>query len=206
MRFIEGGDLVFDALAYGTDVPTSTSNYFQNEIASISNTLNAAGQSFFSNVKSLYDNINNSDAIRMARNAIQAAATLFLPDTVTPLISLAQFQTAGLVMQRYVMANPVVRQAYHAQRIDGYSDTYVDRHPKDIGENHYDYRRVMNAVVQTDEEADTWFVKFYPDELVEGDKELSHDEKVDIIKTWDLMEMFINAGENDPTSVYGSKM
>jgi hypothetical protein len=206
LNIIEGGNNVFDALAYGIDRPVSTMDYFQQEINNISNTLSEAGKGFFSNVQTLYNNINNSEALRIARNAIQNAASLFKPDTILPLSTLEHLQSAGLVMQRYLMANPVVREAYHAQRIDGYSDTYIDLSPNVVGNEHYDYRRVMNAVVQSDAKDDSWFVQYYPDELLDGDRELSHDEKVDVIKSWDLAEMFIRAGDNDPTSVYGSKM
>lgn len=206
MRIIEGGDHVFDALAYGVDRPVETMTYFQKEINNIGTTLSDAGKGFFSNVKSIYDNINNSEAMRIARAAIQTAATLFLPNTIIPLITIEQFQTAGSIMQRWTMANPLVREKYHAQLIDGYSDSYVDTQPGVIGRDHYDYRCVMNAVIQEDDENDTWSVSYFPDELIVGDKELSHDEKVDIIKSWDLAEMFIRAGDKDPTSAYGGKM
>ncbi len=201
-----GGDLAFDALAYGVDRPPETTSFFQQEINNISNTLSDAGRGFFSNVRTLYDNINSSEAMRIARNALQTAASLFKPDTILPLISAVNFQTAGLVMQRYIMANPMVRAAFQSQRIDGYSDTYQDMYPGTIGDNHYDYRRVMDSVVQIDDKTDDWCVKYFPDDLVVGDKELSHDEKVDIISSWQIAEMFIRAGEDDPTSVYGGKM
>lgn len=206
MRIIEGGDYVFDALAYGIDRAPETTHYFSQEINKITDTLTDAGRGFFGNVKSIYESINNSDVVRAARAALQSAATLFTPNIIMPFTTIEQFQTAGPEMQRWAMASPVAREKYHAQLIDGYSDSYIDLYPQDIGETHYDYRRVMDGVIQENEEEETWSVKFFPDELVAGDKELSHDEKVDIIKTWDLMEMFIRAGDKDPTSVYGSKM
>lgn len=206
MRVIEGGNVVFDALAYGVDQRPETTNYFRQEIENIGTTLTDVGRNFFSNARTLYDNINNSEVMRMARSAIQTAATLFTPNVIMPLISLEQFQTAGLVMQRFIMANPVVREKYHAQQCQGYSETYIDMYPKDIGESHYDYRRVMTGVIQEDSDNESWSVKFYPDDLVEGDKELMHDEKVDIIKTWDYVNLFIESGDKDPTCPYGSKL
>lgn len=205
MRIIDGGDVAFDALAYGVDRPVNTMQYFQQEINNISQTLTDAGKGFFSNVRELYNDINNSETLRLARSAIQSAVTLFKPDTIMPLISIEQFQTASLQMQRWIMANPVVRERYHAQKIDGYSDSYVDMQPGLSGENQYDYRRVMDCVVQEDQD-DSWFVKYYLDDLHEGDKELTPDEKSDILRTWDLAELFIRAGDRDPTSPYGSKM
>ena len=103
------------------------------------------------------------------------------------------------------MANPVVRQTYHEQKCDGYSDTYIDNQPSAIKETHYDYRRVMDGVV-VDKDNDGWSVKFYPDDLHDGDRELVHGEKVDILHSWDIIEMFMKAGDKDPTSQYGAAL
>ena len=80
-------------------------------------------------------------------------------------------------------------------------DTYVDVEPKRIGDDHYDYRRVMDGVmVITD---DDWYAKCYVEELKEGDRDLSHGEKTDIIQTWSNLEYLIALNKEDPTSADG---
>lgn len=209
INVVYGGADAFDALAYGIDQNPANTNYFQRQIESISNTLTDVGQSFFSNTQQLYNQVNNSETMRIARAAVRTAKSLFQPNQILSIFDIHQMQNAPIVMQRWIMANPVVREQYHKQLIDGYSDSYIDVAPNVIGENHYDYRRVMDSIIQetiTDDGEDSWSVKFYPDEIFEGDKELSHDEKVDILSTWNIAEMFINAGKSDPTSPWDSKM
>ena len=209
INILQGGDVAFDALVYGVDQHPANASYFQRQIESISNTLTNVGQTFFSNAQQLYQEVNNSETMRIARAAIRSTASLFQPNQILSIFDIHKMQNAPVVMQRWIMANPEARSLFHKQQIDGYSDTYQDASPGIIGEQHYDYRRVMDSVVQdtTDHEGnDTWCVKYYPDELYEGDKELSHDDKVDILSTWEVLEMFLKAGKEDPTSQYGSMM
>lgn len=209
INVIQGGSTAFDALAYGIDQHPANTNYFQQQIQSISNTLTDIGQNFFSNAQNLYQQVNNSETMRIARAALRSTASLFQPNQILSIFDIHKMQNAPIVMQRWIMANPEARTLYHKQQIDGYSDTYKDMFPGVVGEQHYDYRRVMDGVVQdtTDLEGnESWCVKYYPDELYEGDKELSHYDKVDILSTYEILEAFLAAGKEDPTSQYGSMM
>lgn len=204
MQVIYGGASAFDALVYGEQHHANQS-YFQQQLQNISSTLTDAGRSFFADAHVLYNQFNGSEAMRKIRAAVNAATGLFQPNRVRYVHDLGEMQNAPFVMQRYIMASPVVREKYHSQQIDGYSETYEDMQPGKIGDNHYDYRRVMDGVLREDTEG--WYVKFYPDEIYEGDKELSHDEKVDIIGTWDAIEAFLSVAKGeDPTSVWGNKL
>lgn len=202
MNIIYGDSSVFDAVVYQNQNPANRT-YFENQIQSIGSTLTDIGQSFFSNIQQLYDQANNSDALRIARAAIHKVESLFQPNIIKSIFELHDIQNAPVVMQRWVMANPSIRAMYQKQMIDGYSDTYYDPHRGDLLESHYDYRRVMDKVIQEDE--DGWHVKFYPDDIIEGDTELTHEDKIDIISTWQIAEMFIKAG-SDPTSAWDTKL
>lgn len=204
MQIIYGGVDTWDALAYGEQNPINN-NYFRNQIATVSNSLNEVGRQFFSDARDIYERFNGSAAMQAIRTATKAVTSMFQPNVVRSLFEISDFQNATLVMQRWIMANPVVRQTYHDQKCDGYSDTYVDMHPGAIGENHYDYRRVMDGIVQ-DTEDDGWKVKFYPDELAHGDRELFLDEKVDILTSWEIIQGFMKIGKADPTSQYGNNL
>jgi hypothetical protein len=113
-------------------------------------------------------------------------------------------QQAPVVMQRWIMAEPTVRTLYHKQECDGFSDTYKDMSPGIVGEQHYDYRRVMDGVIQ--EDGDSWCAKFYMDDLVEGDTPLIFRDKMDILSTWERVTMYIAAGDEDPTSTTADKL
>ena len=209
INVVYGGDIAFDSLAYGVDQHPANTSYFQRQIESISNTLTDVGQTFFSNAQNLYQQVNNSETMRIARAALRSTVSLFQPNQILSIFDIHKMQNAPVVMQRWIMANPEARTLYHKQQIDGFSDTYRDVSPGIVGEQHYDYRRVMNGIVQDDtdpEGNDTWCVKYYPDELYEGDKELVHDERVDILSTYEILEAFLAIGKKDPTSQYDGMM
>ena len=194
----------FNYLIYGEKDP-GTLNYLENQFTKFSNVLSDAGHAFFSNAKSVYDSFNSSEALRLARAAVRKVGSLFRPDAIRSILELGDMQTAPLTMQRFIMAEPTVRQMYHEQRIDGYSDSYVDMDPGVTGENHYDYRRVMDGIVQTTDDGDE-FVTWYIDDLRDGDRTLDITEKVDIMNTWDIVKDLLLNGDRDPTSVWGNKL
>ncbi|EKD22572.1 MAG: hypothetical protein ACD_84C00043G0006 [uncultured bacterium] len=200
-----GSDAEFNALCYGANKHPSTLQYLENQVSNVSRTLTDAGRSFFSNARQLYDQLNNSEAMRLARAALNKAGSLFQSDRIRDIWDLAEIQNAPLTMQRWIMAQVDVRAAFHEQRCDGYSDTYVDNSPEDIGETHYDYRRVMHGMVMEDPEGDDK-TTFYLDELHEGDRELALDEKISILNTWDVVAELMQYGEFDPTSVWNNKL
>jgi hypothetical protein len=202
MVVIEGDPNTWNALTYGEKNPMNL-DYLRNQLATIPQALNDFTNSFYSEARSLFDKYNGSAAQRLIKSVTRSVQSLFGTDTVHSMFELSEIQNANIVMQRWIMANPVVRKLYHDQKCDGYSDTYVDVAPTDIGERHYDYRRVMDGVVVDSD--DDWVVKFYPDEMKAGDKELDHVDKMNILSTWEIMEMFIKSGD-DPTSPFGSKL
>jgi len=203
MNVIYGGADAFNAVLYQDQHPANM-NYFQKEISSFSNTLTDVGKQFFSGVQTLYDQINSSEAMRIAKAALNMAKSITQPNSIRSLFELPEIQNAPLMMQRFIMANPMVRELYHEQRCDGYSGTYIDMQPGKTQEEHYDYRRVMNGIVQQDTQG-TMFYTQYLDELHHGDKELALTEQVKILDTWEIAEMFIKAG-NDPTSVWNESL
>lgn len=193
-------NIAFDALAYPMQ-HHHNQNYFQNQMQHFSETLTATGRSFMEASKDIYNRINSSKAAEMARAAIRAASGIF-QTKIQPLNNIGEMQTAPTVMQRWLMANPVVRELYHNQQCSGYADTYVDMHPGLVGVDHYDYRRVMDTIVVDDDKGS--HAVFYMDNLYEGDRHLEHGEQVDILNTWGLLEIMLQARNLDPTCPYGS--
>jgi hypothetical protein len=203
----------FNALVYGVQKHPGTVSYLENQLNRLStwsNTLTEAGKSFFSNAAQLIEQFNGSDAMRLARAALRKAGSLFQSNEIRSIWDLAELQHAPVIMQRYIMAEPTVRELFNQQRCDGYSETYVDMYPGTIGENHYDYRRVMTGMVQTvtvDDDPDVdWVCRTFIDDLVEGDRELLLEEKTDILNTWDMVASLIKEGGEDPTSPFANKL
>lgn len=203
MRVVSGGTAAWNAIAYGQQNPLNL-GYFKSQLENIGQNLNEQAKVFYQDVQSLYDKFNSSEAMRLMRSAMKSAASLFNDNIIRPLTSVDELQNASMQMQRWVMANPVIRQMYHNQECDGYSDTYVDMEPGKIGEAHYDYRRVMDGVVVCGEDQES-FTQYFED-LYEGDRDLILSEQSDILTTWSFMEAMVKALKDDPTSQYGGQL
>lgn len=201
-EFIDGDNTFFKASIYGAP-DWKAMEFLSNQYNNISAYAKDSSMEFFNNAKMMFDKLSGSTAMRMARQAGAVVGSMWDTDDIRHLKTLLDIQVAKSTMQRWIMANPVVREMYHNQQLDGYSDSYIDLHPNDIGENHYDYRRVMNGIAV--EVGERLLCTTYPDELFD-EKELSIEEQVDIKMTWDEVERLIRLRQEDPTSKWGNSL
>jgi hypothetical protein len=168
--------------------------------------LTSAGQQFLSAAADSYKHLADGSLTLASRRMARFAAGVMHPNAIIPLETVEEIRAAKLLMQRYIMACPSIREIYHRQLCDGYSDTYVDQYPNQIGEDHYDFRRVMNGVLQVDpEDADRYVMTEYLEELIEGDRELDMDEQFTIIDIWDKVQDAITR-KLDPTDIFGGEL
>lgn len=167
-----------------------TMDYLEKASTSVS-------KKFVERAKDIFEASNSFEALRRTRNAVRAASNIRKSSIIFEAVDIDDFRTAGFTMQRFLMADPVVRSKFHRQKIDGYSETYIDNHPNDVGIDHYDYRRVVDGVIreEKDENGDVQFIRevFY-EELTEGDRDLDAVEQHAILDSWDIQRMFIEAG------------
>jgi hypothetical protein len=177
----------------------------QDRIERFTPLLNNGMESFFQKTREVYDRFNSSDALRRMRAAVSQLTHCMQPDTIRALTNLDDIQQAPPVMQRWLMANITIRERYHAQLCDGYSETFVDHYFDQRGEDHYDYRRVMQGIA-VDQPDGTWQSSQWDDELYADDRELDIAEQADILNTWENAEMFLKREETDPTSIWNSSL
>ena len=130
----------------------------------------------------MYDTFNSSKAIELTKAALNQITGIFQADVIRYISDISHFQIATPIMQRYIMANPIVRHMYHDQRLDGYSDTYVDTDPGVIGEKHYDYRRVMSGIMTPI--GDDLYYTSYIEQLRDEADELTASDQFRILDTW----------------------
>lgn len=203
---VTGGFDTFEAAIFGRQHPNVV-NFLQQQFEAASAPLQGAAAQFMEASKAIYERVNNSDTMRMARAAMNRVNSLWLSDEIQPLLNLAHLQNAPLTMQRWIMAEPTIRNLYVKQAADGYSDTYVNVHGKDVGEYHYDYRRVMDGIVDLDAnvEEDAWESVTYVEELAEGDRDLDLSEQRSILDTWEALRREMREN-NDPTSKYNASL
>jgi hypothetical protein len=206
INVIQGGTVdSFDYLAFPSQNPMNTV-YLENQLSNFSQSLTDIGRQFIETSKAIYEKVNDSNAIRIAKAALRMAKGIFHPNEIVSLTTIDEMRFAQPVMQRYIMAEPTVRTFFHKQQCDGYSSSYFDPEPTSIGKDHYDYRRVMSGIIvdEVDSEGnERWVSHNYYDEARDNEPELDFQEKVTILKTWNIAKMFIEAGQ-DPTDPFAA--
>lgn len=207
VQVVQAGNIAtFDYLLY-PEQNFMNQTYLENQLNNFSNQISDFGRKFLEETKTIYNKINDSSVIRAAKAAIRSVKGIFHPNSIVALVTLDEIRSAQSAMQRYIMAEPTIRETFHLQRCNGFSDTYVDNYPGQVGEQHYDYRRVMDGIVRDveTEEGYDWVATRYFEELVEGDRELTLNEQVSIMTSWDIAKAFLQAGE-DPTDMFGGSL
>ena len=212
IQVIHGGDEEFNAYIYGQKHP-STLSFLQNSMQAAQNltsSLTEVGKGFFATIGNMFDKFNGSEAMRRIRNALEKVDNIHSLDVVKHLSTIAAVQQAQPTMQRFIMANPFVRQMYLDNRLDGFSDSYVNVHGNAIGENHYDYRLVMNGLMQVPEEPkdenDQGVIMDYYDERPASELDLQLADQNAIVDTWANVIAWIQQGREDPTSPWGANL
>ena len=206
-QLITGDSDTFNALAFGETHP-GTQQFLSNQMEAPSSALNDYGRQFFEQTQALYHRLEQSNPARLIKAAKRAIGSIWQNNEIRYLSTIGEMQWAPLAMQRYIMAEPTVRQMYHEQRLEGYDGTYKDAYPEDIGESHYHYRRVMNGIVDFNEGDDEpeWSATTYYDDLEEEDNELDLLEQDDILLSWQNVLDAIQRGNEDPTSRWAADL
>lgn len=209
MRVIPGGIAAFNGSMYGQH-DQATLNFFQNQIKDFSGLSGSVyAERFARDLNHYYDQHYGLEAQRAALLAKEYSDNINQVDLISWLQDLHQLQAANNTMQRYIMANPYVRNEWQNQRCDGYSNTYVDMHPGKIGDNHYDYVRAIEGIVMDtkDEDGnDAWQYTYLCDPLQHGEAELTLRDQKNILNTWQIAELIMRKRKDDPTSQEGGQL
>lgn len=186
-----------DYVLYG-DKSNIVSNYIQQQLQSLPTVFNDFGQRVYNTLMTSYQFINDKLTQYGIKNKINKSGLKVIDDYIEELTSFNALQNANLVMQRWVMAHPEVRRDYLEQNIEGYSETYKNVFGNEVGEKDYNYRLVMDGVIQ--DQDDSWIVKHYNMDLMPGDRELDHYEKVKILSTWQAIDLIYSSCDFDFTA------
>lgn len=195
----------FDVLAYGSPHP-GTLTYIRQKFDTLSSALSDRGAAFMADARQVWDQFMGSAAIRKARAVKEKLlGGMYLRNEILTYDSIGQFQSAPPVMQNIIMSEPLIRQMYYDQRIDGYSGSYVDPNPGCIGWDDPTYRMVMNGMLVDHPEHD-FHCRIVLDDLPEGVAPLDIDQKSNATGTWEAARAFIEAGKEDITNLLGGWM
>ncbi len=201
---IQGGADAFRALAYAPP-HQNTLNFIAQHSQRETQRLTEAGMQWVSNVGSAFTGLYQNTVRTIGRAIKKLYNSYWDVSDIRCLTTTEDFQSASLVNQRWIMANPTVRELYHEGRIDGYSTSYVDHYGKVSGVEHYDWRRVHDGLVM-ETEVGGWESTEYIEPLETNDRYLELDEQVDIRRMWGFMNNVLDKGTDDPTSIHNEPM
>lgn len=204
MRIVQGGQAAFNALAFGSKPPELRS-FFEERLQSINAGIGGYSEKFKARANEMFNSFHGDRVVQIAKAALNQVRGFFKPDEIVNLTTIEDLQVAQATMRRMVMANPVVRELYHKQRCDGYSDSYVDADPGKIGWDHYDYCRVMTGIVEVTDES--WKFTSVAHDQRPGDSELDfHDQFSVVAQTWPSLEAIMAQAAKDPTSEWNNDL
>ena len=184
----------------GGHLDTNTQSWLGERSDALRATISTQASNFFTQAATLYTMVSTSDAVQALRNLTVKAENAWQSNTISYLNTIEQIQCAPMVMQRYIMAQPELRQMYLNEEVTGYGEDYSNVHGNGIGDKHYDWRRVMDGVGTFTDEG-VQFTNYVED--TRDDTELTVFEKVDILRTWNMVSGALSAAEQDPTSPEG---
>lgn len=198
-------EAALDYAIYGDNSHT-VSNYLSLQMQQMPQMFNAIATKVYNAMMTSYNYVNDAMTKHRLIGTLQTHGIMTVENYISPLTTIEQLQQASPVMQRWIMSHPEVRQLYLKQNIDGYSDSYHNVFGKKVGEEDYNYRRVMDGVLQDNGKES--FTKFYEEELVHGDRKPEHPEKVAILTTYDAIDAILRSSDIDFTcnSTHPSKI
>lgn len=198
-RLVYGDDLMFNAMSFGRASP-EVSNFIHEQWNSVKSLPQFATSTIMQGVQQLTESIASSDIYQQAEAAINYIASLWGRDVIQYLPDLPKVQNAPVAMVPYLMAQPAVRNLYNKGACEGYGDDYIDHSPGATLGDLEEYRRVMNGVVQFDDDDNWSATTFYSvDDRFENVGELSHLQSLNIRDAWEIMAEAVHDGR-DPTS------
>jgi len=203
---VEGDERLFSALVLGRAAPVDST--FFDRIKSDTSRLTAAGKAWIQQSATFLQSQAFAGVQNIADALLRKENALFDDNRIRPLFTVEQMQHAPSVMLRGIMANPTVRKLYQKQRCAGYGEVYaeMDHNPTHIGFGHYDYRRVVEGVVQEDDETGGWFACQFNDEIYEDDIQYTLQEQISIMQTYQFMNAAIRRRESDPTDIENGEL
>lgn len=186
-----------DLLIYG-DRGRLVSNYLANQMQAIAPTFNAFTQRIHDAVAQSYNFLTDQFTQYNIQNQLTKTGLNALQNYYEALLTFESLQNATPTMQRWVMSHPGVKELYLQNNIEGYGDNYQNVFGKGIKHDDYNYRKVMDGVIE--DEGDAWVYRTYLNEEFPGDIPLTTFEKQQVLDTYRTIDWLLETCEFDFTA------
>ena len=198
---------MFNAMLFPT-ATVETQEWLDEQWNRDNSMLTDIGRQFMNTATEYWNKIYDPNLQRRIRSIARSVSGMVHPNQIVNLDTIEAIQRAKPIMQRYIMAEPTYRRLFHKQLCDGYSDSYVDNEPGLVGKDHYDWRRVMNGIVQDhvhEDGTEGWSFTQWHEDLLVDDRELEKDEQFTILNAHELVRAAIGR-KIDPCDIFNGKL
>ena len=182
----------------------STQDYIATTVQNYTNHIGTGAGNIVNSVIDRFQQIRSSEAVQKVANMRSRLNSLWQTNSIRRIPDIPSMQQAPIEMQKLIMAHPGLRQAWNRGGASGWDGQYVDQHPNTIGNSHYDYRRVMDGVVEVKEDGAS-YTQYYEQLITEEDL-LSLVEKTAVLSSWSVLDKSLAESDTDPTSVWNEKL
>ncbi|ARV76724.1 hypothetical protein PHABIO_93 [Pseudomonas phage Phabio] len=192
-------------IAAGGHMDTNTVNWLADRSMALRETIGSVAMNWLDTARSFVQVIDTSSAIQALRNITSKQEGMWNTNNIHQCRTIEELQTANPVQQRYIMAEPRLRDMFLNNSVEGYGDSYTNFQGDAIGIKQFDYRQVTDGIMleQPDE---TFVVNTFYETIPDGDLELTLHQKVDILRNWNMVNVALDAAEMDPTSQVGNML
>lgn len=192
----------FDAAVYGMP-HQGTVSYVQEQFSRGWENLTEKGKSFFEERRAMMEEATSESSLMRTEALARKFRHMWDTDDVKIVNDLGGLQQAQPAMQRWLMADPVMRKLNDQNLIDGYADTYKDWEPGKSGEDQYDFRRATDGIyMDGEDEGCTTFHELHVNE----EDELTFQQQTDIQCSWLTQRTLIKRRREDTTSSRNDRM
>lgn len=201
---IDGDSSTFTAMAYGMPDPVSI-QWCHNRAMQARQMLAPEARAIFENTTNeVFGEIDHVKIARIAKAAKGRLDSIWQTDTISTLTTVQAIQNAPPTMITFIMANPMIREMYHEQKIAGFDDYYHDNYPTDHSYQFKLYREVVDGVFLETGNKDEMVAVEWVGEF--DDSTLDLIDKQSIMETWDNVLAHVRKGGEDPTSIYNAML
>jgi hypothetical protein len=190
-----------NSIFYGVD--DSVHGYIASKYDRFISTVQDYGDGFVNRLRDHYEDYITSREVRSDELMKQRMGHIYETNIIRKATSIQEVQSSPNVMRRWVMAEPIIRNRYLSSGVSGYNGEFDNYYPDAKGgEEHYDYRRVMDGVAFIDDDGRAVTHQYF--ETVNRDEDnLSISQKSIIRNSWSLITTALNSENNeDPTSMW----
>ena len=188
VNVVQGGDFAANALLYQQPSQTLMS-YLYDNMNNVMSRLSNVSEAFKTSVVNLYNSAHDNRILNQAKLLLNSLGTT-LNQNVIYHVHYTDIHNPNLIMQQYIMSEPTLNKLYKQNRCYGYQDTYVEIEPDTYGKERMLYQRVMDGVIQFDEEGLGFINHFSNSDEVE----LTPIEKISVLDTWHHVSRLIAEG------------